>query len=156
MRFSFMMLAFLLVSCAHRTSMETSATLTPGIIFIGYKIFKGSDVPAAELRWYKLSEGTLKDNENKEPDIKAFHLELRDKEGKKVADRFLADVLLKKVEYVNDEGLFERQMIALDSADLIIRIPFERMPEKIVLSARGTKDSYITLHEFNLPIRSRN
>lgn len=153
MRYGLLIFTVLLTSCASRKPVDTSG-VSPLIIFVGYKIFKGGEAPAAELRWYKLMEGTIKDARQQQDGTKEFRVELKTKKENVIDTRYFDDILKRNVEYVNDDGQFERKMITLDSADLIVRMPSKSLPEKIVLSVKGKDGSYKPLHEFNIPQKS--
>ncbi len=153
MRYSLLIFTVLLTSCASRKPVDTSGN-SPLIIFAGYKIFKGEEIPAAELRWYKLMEGIIKDDRQQQDGTKEFRVELKTKKEEVIDTRYFDDILKRNVEYVNDDGQFERKMITLDSADLIVRIPSKGLPEKIILSVKQKDGGYSTLHEFNIPQKS--
>lgn len=115
---------------------ETKAT--PKILFLNYQISRDSTKTNynAQLINMIIKEGTIKEDQQEMGQAEIHDLELlvRDRNQQIISHRYIPNPLDKSVEYVNDAGQFERQMIHLDSAQFSIRLQIEPDASSILLN----------------------
>ena len=115
---------------------ETKAT--PKILFLNYQISRDSTKTNynAQLINMIIKEGTIKEDQQEMGQAEIHDLELlvRDRNQQIISHHYIPNPLDKSVEYVNDAGQFERQMIHLDSAQFSIRLQIEPDASSILLN----------------------
>ena len=138
----FLIMISLQMSCnpaKHTHSSDPVETkTTPKILFLNYQISRDSTKTNynAQLINMIIKEGTIKEDQQEMGQAEIHDLELlvRDRNQQIISHRYIPNPLDRSVEYVNDAGQFERQMIHLDSAQFSIRLQIEPDASSILLN----------------------
>ena len=138
----FLIMISIMISChpaKHTYSSDPVETkATPKILFLNYQISRDSTKTNynAQLINMIIKEGTIKEDQQEMGQAEIHDLELlvRDRNQQIISHRYIPNPLDKSVEYVNDAGQFERQMIHLDSAQFSIRLQIEPDASSILLN----------------------
>jgi len=135
--------AGLLASCnaprnIHGSDPEASKDAqVPNILFLNYQLTRDSAENAiyAELLSMIVREGKFKPSVNQafQPEIDDLELQVLDLNQQILSTRHIPNPLDKSVEYVNENGRLEKQMIHLDSVQFSVRLQIEPRASSILL-----------------------
>jgi len=129
------LLALIILSC--NPSKKTIDTFlpdnktgeSPKILFLNYILSRDSTktIYEAQLISMIIREGTIKADRNQSSQSGRNDLEIlvQDRNQQIISHHHIPNPLDRSVEYVNDDGQFERKMINLDSAQFSVRLQIE-------------------------------
>lgn len=125
--FKFLIVFFLIHSCANTKQQSNEKELPPKIVFLTYNIKKKTekDTEIVFLK-HQIVEGKIKNFENNsenqtEGDLICSFL---DKKKNVLQVIYIKNPLVKIVEFVNDSGSLEKRVFELDSTQFVIRTPY--------------------------------
>ncbi len=119
------------------SSDQVETRSTPKILFLNYQISRDSTSETfdAQLISMMIVEGSIKEDQSPNTQAEKGDLELLvlDSNQQIMTHHHIPNPLDKSVEYVNNTGQFERQMIHLDSTQFSIRLQVESSASSILL-----------------------
>jgi len=126
---TYFIVPFLILSCASIKNKNPEIIIEdpqPKLVFLNYTISK-DELGKKSIQFINkiIADGKLKNHGNKYlklgavGDLKCSQL---DKDSKEISHVIIENPLLKKMEFVNDSLIFETKEIALNKADLSIRL----------------------------------
>ena len=118
---------------------------SPGIIFLNYSIVKDTIQQEYKIRLINkiITEGNIK-GENiilKSPEIDDLEYIVLNKESQVLMRNYIANPLIKTVEYVANNGQLTKKEIQLDSTQFSLRIPLEKTAKFISMERFTGQDS---------------
>ncbi|MCO6461166.1 MAG: hypothetical protein J5I59_07165 [Saprospiraceae bacterium] len=141
------LIAMISSNCKSGKPVQSPGVKADSMIFIGYKITKTDRDIKADLLWMQKVAGSVRMDEQSDPQQYEIRVTLSDESNKKIAEVYLKDVLRKNVEFVNDQGEFERKTIYPDSTEFVVRMPCPSKVKKARLFVKNEEGRFIRIHE---------